>query len=36
MYTALSISNLTDQEYLEGNYNLAEPRAYRLKLGMQF
>jgi len=36
MFTTLSVSNLTDEEYLEGNYNLAEPRAYKLTLGLQF
>jgi len=34
--STLNVSNLTDKNYLEGNYNLAEPRAYRLTLGMKF
>jgi outer membrane receptor protein involved in Fe transport len=33
MTGTLNVGNLTDKEYLEGNYNLAEPRAYRLHAG---
>lgn len=36
MSTTLNVSNLTDKEYLEGNYNLADPRSYTLTLGMKF
>lgn len=36
MTGTLNVGNLTDKEYLEGNYNLAEPRSYRLTLGMKF
>lgn len=34
--SSLNIGNLTDKDYLEGNYNLADPRSYRLTLGMKF
>jgi outer membrane receptor for monomeric catechols len=36
MSGTLNVGNLLDDEYLEGNYNLAEPRSYRLTLGMKF
>jgi outer membrane receptor protein involved in Fe transport len=36
MTGTLNVGNLTDKEYLEGNYNLAEPRSYRFTLGMKF
>lgn len=36
MSGSLHVGNLTDEEYSEGNYNLAEPRSYRLTLGMKF
>ena len=36
MSGSLNVVNLTDKDYLEGNFNLAEPRAYRLTLGMKF
>lgn len=32
----LNIGNITDKEYSEGNFNLAEPRNYRFTLGMKF
>ncbi|MDP2136763.1 MAG: TonB-dependent receptor plug domain-containing protein [Candidatus Didemnitutus sp.] len=34
--SSLNVGNVTDKEYLEGNYNLAEPRSYRLSLSMKF
>jgi outer membrane receptor protein involved in Fe transport len=36
MTGTLNVGNLTDKDYLEGNYNLAEPRSYRFTLGMKF
>jgi outer membrane receptor protein involved in Fe transport len=36
MTGSLNVTNLTDKDYLEGNYNLADPRAYRFTLGMKF
>ncbi len=32
----LNIANLTNKDYLEGNYNLAEPRSFKFTLGMKF
>ncbi len=36
MSGTLNVSNITDKEYSEGNYNLAEPRSYMFTLGMKF
>lgn len=36
MSSSINVTNLTDKDYLEGNYNLSEPRAYKLTLGMKF
>jgi outer membrane receptor protein involved in Fe transport len=32
----LNVNNVTDKEYLEGNYNLADPRSYTFTMGMKF
>ena len=32
----LNVNNVTDKDYLEGNYNLADPRSYTLTMGMKF
>ncbi len=34
--STLNVGNLTNKDYLEGNYNLAEPRNFRFTLGMKF
>jgi outer membrane receptor protein involved in Fe transport len=36
MTGTLNVANLLNKDYLEGNYNLAEPRSYKLTLGMKF
>jgi len=36
MSGTLNVSNIMDEEYSEGNFNLAEPRAYMFTLGMKF
>ncbi len=36
MSGTLNVSNLLDKEYMEGNFNLADPRSYMFTLGMKF
>ena len=36
MTSTLNVNNLLDEEYSEGNFALASPRAYTLSLGMKF
>ncbi len=36
MTGTLNVNNALDEEYSDGNFNLAEPRAFRFTLGMKF
>lgn len=36
MTSTLNVTNLLDEEYSEGNFSLAPPRAYTLSVGMKF